>query len=61
VVRDLSAGRIAARDPVAIAAAVRALLADPPSQEQVAANADRFSWEANARQLVEFWARVAKL
>jgi glycosyltransferase involved in cell wall biosynthesis len=59
VVRDQSAGRIAAREPSAIADAVRDLLADPPSQEAVAANAERFSWEANGRQLAAFWQRVA--
>ncbi|MBW8754294.1 MAG: glycosyltransferase [Sphingomonadales bacterium] len=59
VVRDASAGRIAARDPAAIAEAVRELLGDPPSQEAVAANAERFSWEANATELIEFWRRLA--
>lgn len=59
VVSDPSAGRIAPREPEAMAEAVRALLADPPSQEAVAANAERFSWEENARQLVEFWRDVA--
>jgi glycosyltransferase involved in cell wall biosynthesis len=59
VVRDASAGRIAARDGEAIAAAVRDILADPPSQEQVAANAARFSWEENAKQLAAFWREVA--
>lgn len=55
VVRDETAGRIAARDSAAIAAAVRALLADPPSQQAVAANAERFSWDANAAALVNYW------
>jgi glycosyltransferase involved in cell wall biosynthesis len=59
VVRDRSAGRIAARDPDAIAAALRDLLDDPPSQEAVATNAERFSWEANARQLVGIWRGAA--
>lgn len=59
VVRDRSAGRIAARTPEAIAAAVRELLDDPPSQEEVAANAERFSWEENAAQLTAFWRRSA--
>ena len=55
VIASPSAGRIAAREPGAIAAAVQDLLNDPPSQEDVAANARRFSWEANASQLVGFW------
>lgn len=59
VVHRPSAGRIAARDPDAIAAAVRDILADPPSQEEVAANAERFSWEANAAELAAFWRTVA--
>ena len=59
VVADRSAGRIAARDPAAIAEAVRALLDDPPSQEDVATNAERFSWAENARQLVAFWRAIA--
>ncbi len=42
------AGRIVARDPAAIAHAVRAILADPPDQEAVRAAAARFTWEANA-------------
>lgn len=59
VVRLPSAGRITARDPKAIAAAVRELLADPPAQDAVAANAVHFSWEENARQLVAFWRKMA--
>jgi len=55
VVAAPSAGRIAARTPEAIAGAVREILKNPPSQAEVAANAERFSWEANAAHLVEFW------
>jgi len=55
VVAAPSAGRIAARNAAAIAAAIREILDDPPSQEEVAANAGRFSWEANAAELVAFW------
>jgi teichuronic acid biosynthesis glycosyltransferase TuaC len=60
VIRDRSAGRIAAREADAIAAAVADLLADPPSQQAVAANAARFSWEENARQLAAFWREMAE-
>lgn len=59
VVTSPSAGRIAPRDPAAIASAVRELLDDPPSQEAVAANAERFSWEANAAELIAFWRGIA--
>lgn len=58
VVRDATAGRIAERTPEAIAAALRDLLADPPPQQAVAANAARFSWEANAEALMGFWREV---
>ncbi|MCB2060129.1 MAG: glycosyltransferase [Novosphingobium sp.] len=59
VVRDDSAGRIVPRIPRSIAAAVSAILADPPSQEEVAANAARFSWQANATELVGIWRNAA--
>ena len=49
------AGRIVARDPEAIAAAVRELLADPPPREAVAECAARFSWEANAAALLAYY------
>jgi glycosyltransferase involved in cell wall biosynthesis len=55
VLRDDTAGRIAPRDPVAIAAAVRSLLAAPPAQNAVAATVARFSWENNARELIACW------
>ncbi|MBB4859691.1 glycosyltransferase involved in cell wall biosynthesis [Novosphingobium chloroacetimidivorans] len=58
VVQDRSAGRIVARDSAAIAAGVREILAAPPSQAEVAAHADRFSWDANADNLVRFWSGV---
>jgi hypothetical protein len=38
---------------------VRDLLAEPPSQRDVAANAAGFSWEANAAQLVDHWRALA--
>jgi teichuronic acid biosynthesis glycosyltransferase TuaC len=49
------AGCIVARNPGAIAAGVRELLADPPQREAVAAMADRFSWRANAAALAEYY------
>jgi glycosyltransferase involved in cell wall biosynthesis len=59
VVATASAGRIATRDASAIASAIREILGDPPSQEDVAANAERFSWEANAAELIAFWRGLA--
>lgn len=59
VVTGPSAGRIVTRSPEAIAEAVRALLADPPAQAEVAANAAHFSWQANAAQLAAHWRTLA--
>ena len=58
VVVDASAGRIARREPGAIALAVRELLMQPVAQAAVAAHAGRFSWENNAGELVGFWGGV---
>ena len=58
VMAEPSAGRIAERNRRAVAAAVRDILDDPPSQEDVAANAERFSWETNAAELVAYWQRL---
>lgn len=55
VVRDASAGRIAERTAQAIAEAVRSILADQPSEAAVARNAERFSWDRNAEELMGFW------
>ncbi len=55
IVPDRSAGRIVAREPAAIAAAVTDILNDPPSQSEVAANVAKFSWGENAQNLVAFW------
>jgi glycosyltransferase involved in cell wall biosynthesis len=52
------AGRIVARDPLTIADGVRALLADPPLREDVAALAARFSWQANAEALAAYYERL---
>ena len=46
-----AAGRIVAREPQAIAAAVRELLASPPDPAAVRATAERFTWDANAAAL----------
>ena len=53
------AGRLVPREPEALAAAVRALLADPPSQAEVREAAERFSWERNGRELFEYLSALA--
>jgi glycosyltransferase involved in cell wall biosynthesis len=54
------AGRIVARTPEAIAKAVQAILAAPPSPANVAASlADRFDWDRNGRELAEHLRRCA--
>lgn len=59
VVLDNSAGRIVDRSPEAIAKAVTELLANPPSQQSVAANAERFSWSSNAAALAAIYEKAA--
>jgi len=56
LLKDPSAGRIVARDPEAIAQAVREIAADPPSPARVAQNVSEFSWRANAAALAEYYA-----
>ncbi|GGD89185.1 glycosyl transferase family 1 [Tsuneonella deserti] len=58
VITAPEAGRIVARDPLAIADGVRALLADRPQRGEVAALADRFSWQANAAALAKHFERL---
>lgn len=55
VVTGPAAGRIVARNPGAIAAGVREVLADPPPREAVAALSERFSWDANAAALASYY------
>jgi glycosyltransferase involved in cell wall biosynthesis len=55
-----AAGRLLReRTPAAIAAAIRDLLADPPTQAAVRASAERFTWERNALQLERHLAGLA--
>lgn len=53
-----TAGRLVARTADAVAAGVRAVLANPPPREAVAALTERFSWDANAAQLTAHWERI---
>jgi teichuronic acid biosynthesis glycosyltransferase TuaC len=60
LVKTPEAGRIVARTPQAIAAAVHDILANPPSHEAVAANVSAFSWDENGRQLAAFFRDVVR-
>lgn len=51
-------GRIVARTPEAIAAAVADLLTDPPEPLAVRAASERFSWQRNATELRDHLARL---
>lgn len=53
VVTDPAYGRIVERTPAAFAAAIAALLADPPSSAMVRAGAERFTWAANTQALFD--------
>jgi glycosyltransferase involved in cell wall biosynthesis len=52
------AGRIADREPAAIAGAVGALLADPPDRDTVAATVERFGWPAHAQALDRIYSEL---
>jgi glycosyltransferase involved in cell wall biosynthesis len=54
-----AAGRLVARDPEAMAAAVREILADPPAPDAVRAAAEKFSWEKNGAELFAHLAALA--
>jgi len=53
VVERPAAGRLVERAPEAIAAGIRAVLADPRPQSEVAEAAKRFTWERNSQTLYE--------
>ena len=55
------AGRIVSRDARAIAQGVAEVLQAATSQSEVAAQAQRFSWEANAAQLADHFGKLAAL
>lgn len=54
------AGQIAERDPEAIAAAIGALLYNPPEREAVRDTALRFTWTANADTLLHHLRGIAR-
>ena len=53
VVKLPEAGRVTIGDPLAFAAAIGALLADPPSPQATRATVASFTWEANTAALYE--------
>ena len=53
VVDRPAAGQLAARDPVSIAAAIRHILSDPPTQADVRTVAEGFTWGANTDALYD--------
>ncbi|MFV0643098.1 MAG: glycosyltransferase [Sphingomonadaceae bacterium] len=55
LVTHRDAGLIVERNTPAIAQGIHTLLADPPPREKVAAMAARFSWEANADSLANYY------
>lgn len=59
LITDPAWGRLVPRDGAAIAAAVSAILAAPPSPERVQEAVAGMSWQANAAALVEHWRRLA--
>lgn len=60
LVKYRDAGRVVERNPDTIAAAIRDLLASPPSRDAVAANVSAFSWDENARQLAAFFRNILR-
>ena len=59
VVTSPEAGRVTIGDPLAFAAAIGALLADPPAPETTRATVASFTWEANTAALYEHLATLA--
>lgn len=60
LVRSDIAGRIVKQDSLAIVEAVKAILANPPKQEDVRATVRDFSWENNGDALVKLFADIAQ-
>jgi glycosyltransferase involved in cell wall biosynthesis len=52
-------GRLVAREAGAIAAGIRDILADPPSQADVRATAERFTWPTNTAALYDHLSGIA--
>lgn len=58
LIASSTAGRLVARNAVAVAAGVNAVLNDPPPREAVAALTEHFSWDANAAALAEHYEKL---
>ncbi|GAA4644171.1 glycosyltransferase family 4 protein [Pontixanthobacter gangjinensis] len=58
LVASPDAGMIVERTLEAVTAGIEHLLANPPTPEAVAANAERFSWDEHARLLDEYYSRL---
>ncbi len=51
VLQDLAAGRYVERTPESVAAAINAILSNPPDRAAVASTVEKFSWDTNTAQL----------
>lgn len=60
IVDDVAGRLLTDRSPEAVAAAVNAVLNDPPEPMAVAARAERFSWEANAQALADHYDSITR-
>jgi teichuronic acid biosynthesis glycosyltransferase TuaC len=58
VVRSDTGGRIVARTPEALAAALATLIATPPDPAEVRATVEPFTWAANSARLHAFLQRI---
>ena len=59
VIDRAEAGRIAERNPEAIAAALRSLIDSPPDTAAVRRSAERFSWQKNSAELADHLREIA--
>jgi teichuronic acid biosynthesis glycosyltransferase TuaC len=59
LVKSSEAGRVTIADPLAFAAAIRTILADPPSPQATRATIAGFTWETNTAALYEHLAPLA--
>lgn len=60
VVQSPDIGRIAARTPAAIAAAIASLIGDPPPASAIRTAAGRFTWPANSEALFAHLSEIAR-
>lgn len=60
LIRSDIAGRIVNQSSSAIVAAIKAILANPPEQDDVRAAVSHFSWENNGDTLIELFTNIAQ-